>query len=186
MAPQDTHWKRRARKTLYTSKFLELFSDTVELPNGTIIDDYSVVRLMNGVVIIATDEENRLITQYEYKYAVDKTILNLPSGGIEEGQSPLEAAAKELLEETGYESDELEIVQTVYEYPSKLEHVIHFVRAKNARPVKYVSHEETENISPVKLLSVDDEDYGGVFDATYTIAGLALTLPEFLVRQVRG
>lgn len=186
MPPQDIHWKRKERRTVYSSKFLEVFSDTVELPNGTVVDDYSVVKLMDGVIIIATDEDNKLITQYEYKYAIDRTILNLPSGSIEKSESPLEVAAKELLEETGYESDELELVQTVYEYPSKLEHIIHFVRARNARLVKDVSHEETENISPVKLLSKDDEDYGGVFDATYTIAGLALTLPEFLSRQVRG
>jgi ADP-ribose pyrophosphatase len=175
-------WKRIKRHTAIDSKYMKVYFDTIELPSGTIIDDFSVATLPSGVVIVATDEKGRLLTQYEYKYAIDTVVLNLPSGSIENGSNPLETAAIELEEETGYVSDDLELVQTLYEYPSKLDHVLHIVRAKNARKLKDTKHEVTESIGPVRLLSADMDDYGGIFDTTYTVSALALTLPEYLKR----
>lgn len=173
-------WKRIRRKTIFDSKFMSIYNDTIELPSGDVIDDFTVATLPSGVVVVATDTDGKLITQFEYKYAIDKVILNLPSGSVENNRSPLEVAAIELLEETGYESKELELIRTTHEYPSKLTHKIYIVRAKNATKVQDVQHEMTESISDVHLISPDMLSYGGEFDTTYNIAALALTLPEYL------
>jgi ADP-ribose pyrophosphatase len=178
-----TKWQRLNRETLFDSKFMKVYRDTIKLPTGHIIDDYTVATMPSGVIIVATDTEGRLITLFEYKYAIDKIILNLPSGGIENDRTPLEVAAIELLEETGYESSELELIKTTYEYPSKLNHLIHIVRAKNAVKVAEPSHEPTESISAVHLITADMPDYGGDFNTTYNIAALAVTLPEYLNRN---
>jgi len=180
MDSKPQKWQRLNRETLLDTKFMKVYEDTVKLPTGAVFDDYTVATLPSGVVIVATDTEGRLITQFEYKYAIDRVILNLPSGSVENGRSPLETAAIELLEETGYESNELEFIMTTYEYPSKLDHELHIVRAKNAVKVKETAHEATESISEVHLITADMEDYGGVFDTTYNITALALTLPEFI------
>ena len=180
MDSKPDKWQRLDRKNLLDTRFMKVYQDTVKLPTGAIINDYTVATLPSGVVVVATDTEGRLLTQFEYKYAIDRVILNLPSGSIENDRSPLEVAAMELLEETGYESKEFELIQTTYEYPSKLDHRLHIVRAKNAVKVKSVQHEVTESIGEVHLITSDMADFGGVFDATYTIAALALTLPEFL------
>jgi len=180
MDSKPQKWQRLDRKTLLDTKFMKVYEDTVKLPTGAVFDDYTVATLPSGVVIVATDTEGCLITQFEYKYAIDKVILNLPSGSVEHGRSPLETAAIELLEETGYESKELEFIKTTYEYPSKLDHELHIVRARNAIKVQEVAHEATESISEVHLITADMEYYGGEFDTTYNITALALTLPEFL------
>ena len=180
MVLKPERWERLSRKTLLDTKFMNVYEDTVKLPNGEVCNDYTVAKLFSGVIIVATDTQGRLITQFEYKYAIDKVILNLPSGSIEGARSPLEVAATELLEETGYESSELELIQTAYEYPSKLDHVIHVVRAKNAVKIKEPQHEATESISKVHLITSEMPDYGGVFNTTYNITALALTLPEYL------
>ncbi len=182
MAPDihDTHWKRLSRSILVDTRFLKVYNDRVQMPTGHVIDDYSVVSMPSGVVIVATDQQDRLITQFEYKYAINKTILNLPSGSVEGDEPVLEVAARELLEETGYIADDLVLVQTVYEYPSKADHVIHIVRANGAYRARDVQHEATETIGPVHLITADMKDYGGVFDTTYNITALALTLPAYL------
>lgn len=180
MDSKPIKWQRLNRKTLLDSKFLNVYQDTVKLPSGAVFDDYTVATLPSGVIVVATDTEGRLITQFEYKYAIDEVILNLPSGSVENGRTPLEVAQLELLEETGYESKELEFIKTIYEYPSKLTHVIHIVRAKNAVKVKDVQHEATESISDVHLITSDMPDFGGDFNTTYNITALALTLPEYI------
>ena len=179
MSQQYPSWERKSRRVLVDTPYMRVYEDVVLLPTGDTID-YTVVNMPSGVVVVATDSNDRLIVQYEYKYAINKTILNLPSGSMDKGESVLAAAKRELLEETGYESNEFEVVQTLYEYPSKADHLIYIVRATNAKKVKEVVHEVTENISPVILLLPDDKDYDGVFDTTYNVSAIALTLPNFL------
>lgn len=160
---------------------MKVHYDEVSLPNGHVIHDYSVVTLPSGVVVVATDTEGRLITMREYKYAIDKVIMNIPSGSIEGGMSVLEIAAKELIEETGYISDNLEHVTTLYEYPSKANHEVHIIRARNARKVADVRHEASETIGEVELLKLPRVRAllrKREVEAMYVVAALALTLPE--------
>lgn len=180
MSRNNTSWERKTRRVVLDTPYMRVYEDSVCLPGGKIIDDYTVVTMPSGVVIVGTDCDNKLIAHYEYKYAIDKTILNLPSGSVEEDEPILVTAARELLEETGYESNELELIQTLYEYPSKADHLVHIIRAKNAKKVTDAVHEATESISSVCLLSPGDKDSDGVFDTTYNVSALALTLPDFL------
>jgi ADP-ribose pyrophosphatase len=177
------HWERQARKTVYDTKYTKVYEDTVLLPNGTVIDDFSVVSFPNGVTVVATDENDQLITMLEYKYAVDDVVLNLPAGSIEPGEEPVDVARRELREEAGYESDELELVKTLYnDYPSKATHLIYIVRAKNARKVGDPKRESTETMGEVRLISADTPNYGGEFNTAYAVAALSFTLPEYLKR----
>jgi ADP-ribose pyrophosphatase len=119
---------------------MKVYQDSVKLPSGLVIKDYSVVSLPSGVVVVATTPEGELIVQSEYKYAIDQTILNLPSGSVELGEAPIEVAQRELFEETGYQAEYFELIRTLYEYPSKATHVIHIVRGVNASKVRGTTH----------------------------------------------
>ena len=182
MTDKPQPWERVSRETILDTRFVKVFNDVVKLPAGNVLDDYTVVSLKTGAIIVATDTEGNLITFYEYKHGIRRVVLTLPGGGVEDGQSPLETASKELLEETGYYSDELELVKVLHEYPSKLDHSIYVVRAKNARKIQDVEHELTESIGEVHLLPLDTQNGSDLFEASAAIAALALTLPEFLKR----
>lgn len=182
---KDAHWTQSRRRTIYTSPYMEMYLDDVELPTGEVIHDYSLASLGDGVVVVATDEHNKLITFREYKYAANKFLLGFPGGGIDGSESPVEAAARELLEETGYSSSEFEYIAALEVYPSKIIHTSHVVRARDARRVAQPAHEQSESISEVQLVDLKDIaelQRRGELNATYLLSALALTLPEYLAR----
>lgn len=135
------------RKTAYTSKFVTVYEDEVELPNDTILQDYTVVRKPDVVIIVATDDKNNIVVLREYKYAVNEYLLSLPAGHREKDESSIETAKRELLEETGYVSDTYEELGILYDYPSKDCHKVYVVRALNIHKNGKTAHEETEHLS---------------------------------------
>lgn len=174
------HWKRLDRRTVYQTKYLSVFEDTVQFPEGSVADDYSVFTVPDGVVVVATDSDGKLIALEEYKYAIDQVILNVPAGTFEEGEDAVAVATRELREEAGYQSDDVSLVRVLYnDYPSKSTHRIYIVRAKNAYKVADAAHESTETIGSVQLLDVGSVD-ASRFDTSYMVSALALTIPEFL------
>lgn len=145
-------WKRLNRKTVYSTPHLRVHEDTVELPSGQIMDDYSVVEKNDVVVVVATDESGHLLMLEEYRYAVDDTLYNLPAGTIVRGTEDLQATAeRELREETGYTSNDISYIGTLYEYPTKDTHSITVFRAKNAVKTHDVEHEVSEQIRVTRV-----------------------------------
>lgn len=142
----DLEWKLIQRKKVFSSRFVNVYEDKVELPNGKIINDYTVVEKPSIVLIVATDSSNRILILREYKYAAGKYLLSLPAGHIKHDEKPLAAAKRELLEETGFGGD-FEELGILHDYPTKDLHKVYVVRAKNITQKGQTSHEETESIT---------------------------------------
>lgn len=140
-------WKRIDRKAVFNSKFLKVYQDRIELPNGDIINDYTVVEKPSIVMIVATDHKGDVLILHEYKYAANQTLLTLPSGHIKDGESPVGAAERELLEETGYQAKKYNLMSAIYDYPSKDLHTVYVVRAYDIEQAQKTDHEKTEEIS---------------------------------------
>ena len=144
---KDNTWKQLGRKKVYSSKFVNVYEDQIQLPSGKIINNYTVVEKPDIVMVVATDRNNNLIILDEYKYAAGKNLLTLPAGHLEKNEKPVNAAKRELLEETGFVSDEFVETGILYEYATRDLHEIHVVRAKNIYKKSETVHEDTESIS---------------------------------------
>jgi len=140
-------WKLLDRKLAYDSKFLKVYEDKVELPNGSVIDDYTVVEKPSIVMVVATNSDNRVVILNEYKYAAGEYLFALPAGHKKKDETTVEAAKRELAEETGYTSEEVEEVGVLREYPTKDLHSVYVIRAKNIKQSATQAHEETESIT---------------------------------------
>jgi len=176
-------WKQLDRKTLVDTKFLKVYQDTVELPNKKIFDDYTVVKFNDPVVIVGVDENNRVLTITEYRYAHDQILFSLPAGAIDAGESPIEAAERELLEETGYTADTFELVGELYEYPTKAAHTTRVVRATNIKKVAEPRHEPTEFIENIQLQDIETLKKAirsNEIKTAVAVSSLCLALPELL------
>ncbi|RZM13374.1 NUDIX hydrolase [Lactobacillus delbrueckii] len=71
------------------------------------IAPYSYVTISFGISIIPFVDDDHVLLLKEYRYPVGSWQYEFPSGGIDEGEEPSQAARRELLEETGYEASEL-------------------------------------------------------------------------------
>lgn len=178
-------WKQCERRIVYKSPYMLAWEDTVELPNGDVIDDFSGVTLPNGVLVVATDSEGNLLMFNEYKYAVNDTVLTFPAGGIDGEETPELAALRELKEETGYAATGARLLGSLYPYPSKITHTDHIVRVENAVRETAIDHSSTEenSIGELQIIPVSDIPRlmkEGKINTTYILSALALAFPEYL------
>jgi ADP-ribose pyrophosphatase len=98
-------WKTLSREiVLDRGKFLKVENHVVQLPDGRIIDDWPWVIIPDYVNVVAITMDKKFICFRQVKYAVEGTSLAMVGGLIEPNESALEAAKRELVEETGYEA----------------------------------------------------------------------------------
>ena len=95
-------WKTLSQKYLIEKPWLTARVDKVELPTGAIIDEYYVLEYPDWVNTIAITKEGEFVFVRQYRYAIGKTVNELCAGVIEKGEDPMDAAKRELMEETGF------------------------------------------------------------------------------------
>lgn len=99
----DQRWKVLETREVYSAiPWLSVERQRVQLPSGKVIDDYHRVRLPDAVIIHAQTDDGLVVVERQYRHGLGSVTLALPAGTIEPGEGPLEAAKRELLEETGY------------------------------------------------------------------------------------
>jgi ADP-ribose pyrophosphatase len=86
--------------------WLKLSVHQVRLPNGKVVNDYYQIQLHEFAVIFAQTTDGRVIMERQYRHGAGRVTLVLPAGSIEPSETPLAAAQRELLEETGYTSND--------------------------------------------------------------------------------
>jgi ADP-ribose pyrophosphatase len=95
-------WKILRTKTLLEREpWLRVLADDVQLPGGQIIRDYLRVETPDFVVIVPVSDSGEIVMIRSYKHGVGAIDVQLPAGYLEPGEDPLQAAKRELLEETG-------------------------------------------------------------------------------------
>jgi len=98
-------WKVEGRRSLLSRKpWLEVFQESVRLPDGSLVEDFYQIDLPDWVVVAARTAGGDLVVERHYRHGSRAISWTLPAGFIEEGEAPAAAARRELMEETGYEA----------------------------------------------------------------------------------
>ena len=138
--------KLTKEEILYSGDFINLIKEVYSLPNNKIITREKIVK--NGgkdsVIIVATDSNGNYILTFQTRIN-DKIIAEFPSGYIEDGKDVIEAAKRELKEETGYVSDNVTILDNSYYSVGIDNSVCCIVRMKNC--VKAFNVNPNENLT---------------------------------------
>lgn len=126
-------WEKLSSKYLVNESWATLRVDECRMPDGTIIPEYYVLEYPDWVNAIAITSDNEFILVKQYRHAAGEVILELPGGCIEKNESPSDAVKRELLEETGYEFEEIEFISSLYANPATANNKTHCFIAKGGR-----------------------------------------------------
>jgi ADP-ribose pyrophosphatase len=152
---QLRHWTVRSSNYRFNEPFLRVRSDTVELPDGTIIEDYFVRESRGFAIVIALTPERRVVLVRQYKHGIAQIVLEMPAGMIDEGESPEACAVRELAEETGYAGDPPQLLRSLFADPTSSNASFHVFLVENAVR-KFAQSLDTTEAILVETVTIDD------------------------------
>ena len=143
-------WTTTKSESLVDNHWVKIRKDSVVLPNEQKIDDFYVITINNAAAIVAIDEDGNCILKKEYRYCYDRDLIEVPAGTFEEDETDgLAVAKRELLEETGYESDEWQYLGATVESSAKLTNYMHIYFANHCKKVSEQHLDATEDVEVI-------------------------------------
>ncbi len=105
--------ERLKRELVYKGAIIDLYKDTIRTPDNK-IEYYDFIGHQGAAAVVPVKDDGKILMVKQYRNALDRFTLEIPAGGLKNADEPTrDAAARELEEETGYASDDLELLITV-------------------------------------------------------------------------
>ncbi len=143
--------KAKILSSEYISKhqYFNARKDSYTLPSGKTVDPYFVVELPLSAAAMAITEDNKVILVEQYRHPIGEKLLELPGGFIDENESADIAIRRELMEETGYEFENVTHLGITAANPGVLNNFTHLFLATGGRKVSDQQLDSNEEIEIV-------------------------------------
>lgn len=148
-------WKILESRYLIRRPWLTARVDKVELPNGVVHPEYYVLEYPTWVNIIAITADGRFVMVEQYRHGLGDVFTELVAGVAEKGEEPLQAARRELLEETGFGGGEWQLYTVLSANPGSMNNLTYTFLATGVEKISAQHLDETEDIA-VRLLTADE------------------------------
>jgi ADP-ribose pyrophosphatase len=157
---------------------LSVATEAVELPDGRQVDDYLQVKIPAFVLVFAETVDGEVLCLRQYRHGLRDVSLEFVAGRIDGDEPPIEAARRELLEETGYVSDEWQSLGCLVASSTQGLQDAYIFRARNAVQTQPALSGDLEDAS-VELLRRDQLKaamVGGEIRVAVILAAMALVM----------
>jgi ADP-ribose pyrophosphatase len=171
--------QRLAREIVYQSPWINLYLDKVRFPNGLIIEKYHLLDFPNpAVTAIVENNDGEVIFAKVCRYTTGRTEWELPAGGVNPGESIIEAARREVLEETGYTSQDHQLIYTYYPMNGIANKQFHILHCKAIELVGDFDHDEVSETRWFNRAEIHQMLKARAFTDGFTLTALLLWLQD--------
>lgn len=156
---KDLTWQVVKTEHIVQDEWIDFRKVAYRLPDGTVFEPFYSYSRRSYVIIVASDEDGRYLCVRQFRHGIGEVTTEFPAGGIERSgekeyiageddvttaEDALAAARRELLEETGYISDEWTHLLTVPSNATMADNYAHIFMAKRCRKSREQELDETE------------------------------------------
>ena len=139
-------WKVLTSRYSFRDRWLAVRSDTVQLANGRTLEAYHTVEADDWVNVIAITEAANIVLVEQYRHPVGRTLIELPAGMIDAGETAEAAARRELLEETGHAGGRWHDLGALFPVAARLANQVRTWLALDVRKVADPAPDASESI----------------------------------------
>jgi ADP-ribose pyrophosphatase len=168
-------WRCIRSQSNQSFRVFSLRTDTVISPRTGTEYDFYIIESEDWVNVIPLAPNDQVAMIRQYRHGARKVTLEIPGGLVDLGDTPEKAAARELLEETGYQAEELVKIGVVNPNPALFNNRCYTFIARNIKKISDPMPDQTEDIEVVlvplieipKLISTGEIDHAMVITAFY-------------------
>ncbi len=124
-------------------------------PKDEALHSFFRIDTNDWVNIVPVTDEGDIVMVRQYRHGSKRVTLEIPGGLVDPGESPAEAALREMREETGYAADRCHAIGSVNPNPALFSNQLHLFSAEGVRPVGAIANEGSEETA-VELVALDD------------------------------
>ena len=160
---------------VFSGKVFNTKVDQIEYTSGN-RSVREVAEHPGGAVVVPVTDDGKIIMVTQHRFPVNKVLLELPAGKLGKNENPLHCAVRELEEETGYKSDNVKEIGSIYTTPGYSTEKLWIYLAKNLKPGNH-NREEGEfgmEVFKFTLKEIEDKIYNGEIVDGKTICGIYL------------
>ncbi|HEU19807.1 MAG TPA: NUDIX hydrolase [Deltaproteobacteria bacterium] len=161
---------------IYEGKVFRLMKETVILENG-VTTDMEIIRHPGAAAIVPILDDERFILIRQYRHAVGCFMWEIPAGTVNQNETPIMCAQRELTEETGYSSDRCHKLSEIIPVPGySNEHIDLYIATNLTASAQNLNVDEVIKIHTVRLSDALAMIYAGEIQDGKTICGLLLAM----------
>lgn len=168
-------WKCIRSQPTQSFRVFSIRTDTTLSPRTGMEHDFYIIESRDWINVIPLTADHRVVMIRQYRHGSREVTLEIPGGLIDPGDTPEKAAARELLEETGYQAQEYVQIGVVNPNPALFNNRCYTFIARNAQKIRAPMPDQTEDIEVVlmpisdiqELISKGEIDHAMVIAAFY-------------------
>ncbi len=166
------HWTTLESEAIQDCRVFSVRRIRARSPRTGDAHDFFALDSSDWVNVVAITPEESVVMVRQFRHGAGQVTLETPGGLVDPGETPAEAAARELLEETGYAADEIVPLGALNPNPALFSNRLHGFLARGARPVCEVRNDRTEetHVELVPLAELREAVRAGRVDHALVIA----------------
>lgn len=174
-------FKRLSRDLVQKGAIIDYYQDTVQVPNGNVVK-WDFIKHKGAAAVVPVREDGKILMVRQYRNALDRYTLEVPAGGLNGVDEPtMTAAARELEEETGYRTEELEFLITIRTTVAFCNEKIDIYVAKNLIPShQHLDEDEFINVEAYTVEELMDKIYDCTIQDSKTICAIMTYAHKYL------